>query len=91
VLLNQGRIEQAAPPRVQYAQPATTFAARFLGTPAMNLLPPPDGRIAGSDVPVAGMRRVEAAPVKADAHARPVRRQAYDSPAPYPPRHTGRV
>ena len=51
VLLNKGRIEQAAAPRELYAQPATTFAARFIGTPPMNLLRLQDGRIAGSDVP----------------------------------------
>jgi sn-glycerol 3-phosphate transport system ATP-binding protein len=52
VLLNQGRIEQAAPPRALYAQPATTFAARFIGTPAMNLLRLEGDRIAGSQVNV---------------------------------------
>ena len=31
--------------------PATTFAARFIGTPPMNLLRLDGGRIAGSDVP----------------------------------------
>jgi sn-glycerol 3-phosphate transport system ATP-binding protein len=54
VLLNKGRIEQAAPPRTMYARPATTFAARFIGTPAMNLLKVESGRIAGSDVTVGG-------------------------------------
>jgi len=54
VLLNKGRIEQAAPPRTMYARPATTFAARFIGTPAMNLLKVESGRIAGSDVAVGG-------------------------------------
>ena len=54
VLLNQGRVEQAAPPRALYARPATTFAARFIGTPAMNLLRLHDGRIAGSDITVPG-------------------------------------
>jgi sn-glycerol 3-phosphate transport system ATP-binding protein len=54
VLLNKGRIEQAAPPRVMYAHPATTFAARFIGTPAMNLVKLESGRIAGSDVAVGG-------------------------------------
>ena len=53
VLLNKGRIEQNAAPRDLYAQPATTFAARFIGTPAMNLLRLDNGRIAGSDVAVA--------------------------------------
>ncbi len=53
VLLNKGRIEQNAAPRALYAQPATTFAARFIGTPAMNLLRLDDGRIAGSQINVA--------------------------------------
>ncbi|WP_332826497.1 ABC transporter ATP-binding protein [Ramlibacter sp.] len=51
VLLNRGRIEQAATPRTLYAQPQTTFAARFIGTPPMNLLRLEGDRIAGSDVP----------------------------------------
>jgi sn-glycerol 3-phosphate transport system ATP-binding protein len=50
VLLNKGHIEQAAAPREMYARPATTFAARFIGTPAMNLLRLQQGRIAGSEV-----------------------------------------
>lgn len=33
-----------------YARPATTFAARFIGTPAMNLLQLQQGCIAGSDI-----------------------------------------
>jgi len=53
VLLNKGRIEQNAAPRALYAAPATTFAARFIGTPAMNLLRVDAGRIAGSAVTVA--------------------------------------
>ena len=52
VLLNKGRIEQAATPRTLYSQPATTFAARFIGTPAMNLLKLHNGHIAGSQVAV---------------------------------------
>jgi sn-glycerol 3-phosphate transport system ATP-binding protein len=52
VLLSKGRIEQCAAPRALYARPATTFAARFIGTPAMNLLRLTNGRIAGSTVPV---------------------------------------
>jgi sn-glycerol 3-phosphate transport system ATP-binding protein len=51
VLLNKGRIEQAATPRALYARPATTFAAAFIGTPSMNLLRLEGDRIAGSDVP----------------------------------------
>ena len=50
VLLNKGRVEQNATPREMYAKPATTFAARFIGTPAMNLLRVQGGRIAGSDI-----------------------------------------
>ncbi|MGV3571353.1 MAG: ABC transporter ATP-binding protein [Ramlibacter sp.] len=50
VLLNKGRIEQAATPRALYAQPATTFAAGFIGTPSMNLLRLDGDRVAGSSV-----------------------------------------
>ncbi|HEY6132474.1 MAG TPA: ABC transporter ATP-binding protein [Rubrivivax sp.] len=53
VLLNKGRIEQSATPRTMYATPATTFAARFIGTPAMNLLRLDGARIAGSEIGVA--------------------------------------
>jgi sn-glycerol 3-phosphate transport system ATP-binding protein len=52
VLLSRGRIEQCAAPRALYARPATTFAARFIGTPAMNLLRLQNGYIAGSTVRV---------------------------------------
>jgi sn-glycerol 3-phosphate transport system ATP-binding protein len=38
VLLREGRIEQDAPPDALYARPATVFAARFIGTPPMNVL-----------------------------------------------------
>jgi sn-glycerol 3-phosphate transport system ATP-binding protein len=54
VLLNQGRIEQDDAPRALYARPATTFAARFIGTPPMNLLRLEGGRIAGSTVAAGG-------------------------------------
>jgi sn-glycerol 3-phosphate transport system ATP-binding protein len=50
VLLHQGRVEQCAPPRAVYAAPATTFAARFIGTPPMNLLRLDAGRIAGTGI-----------------------------------------
>jgi sn-glycerol 3-phosphate transport system ATP-binding protein len=39
VLLNGGRIEQIAAPANLYEHPATVFAAQFLGTPPMNVLP----------------------------------------------------
>jgi sn-glycerol 3-phosphate transport system ATP-binding protein len=49
VLLKGGRIEQDAAPAELYARPATAFAARFIGTPPMNLLRPPGspGRLIG--------------------------------------------
>ncbi len=56
ILMRQGRIEQDAPPDLLYAAPATVFAARFIGTPPMNLLALEDGprgaAIAGSAEPV---------------------------------------
>ena len=39
ILMRDGRVEQAAAPEELYARPATTFAARFIGTPPMNILP----------------------------------------------------
>ena len=41
VLLHAGRIEQDAPPAELYARPASLFAARFIGTPPMNILAAP--------------------------------------------------
>jgi len=38
ILLNDGRIEQNAPAAELYARPASVFAARFIGTPPMNIL-----------------------------------------------------
>jgi len=43
ILMREGRIEQEGSPGELYARPATTFAARFIGTPAMNLLALEDG------------------------------------------------
>jgi len=39
ILMNGGRIEQAAKPAEIYEQPASVFAARFVGTPPMNVMP----------------------------------------------------
>ncbi|WP_025898371.1 ABC transporter ATP-binding protein [Sneathiella glossodoripedis] len=39
VLLNNGRIEQIGSPSEIYSQPQTTFVARFIGTPPMNIIP----------------------------------------------------
>jgi sn-glycerol 3-phosphate transport system ATP-binding protein len=38
LLMREGRIEQEGSPEELYAQPKTMFAARFIGTPAMNLV-----------------------------------------------------
>src|SRR5262249_13034191 len=46
VLMRGGRIEQDAAPAALYEKPATIFAARFVGTPPMNVIPAalvPDG------------------------------------------------
>jgi sn-glycerol 3-phosphate transport system ATP-binding protein len=55
VLLRNGHIEQDAPPSDLYAEPATSFAASFIGTPPMNLLAlSPDGTVAGTAGPRLG-------------------------------------
>ena len=43
ILMREGRIEQEGSPEALYARPATMFAARFIGTPAMNLVALADG------------------------------------------------
>ena len=40
VVMNEGRIQQVAPPLEVYERPANPFVAGFIGTPAMNLFPP---------------------------------------------------
>ena len=56
ILLREGRVEQDAPPAELYARPARVFAARFIGTPPMNILSladsPGGAVIAGSAGPV---------------------------------------
>ncbi len=55
ILLREGRLEQDATPEEIYQRPATTFAARFIGTPPMNILHLAAGNggavVAGSDGP----------------------------------------
>src|SRR5262245_58963638 len=55
VLLRNGRVEQDAHPADLYARPATAFAARFIGTPPMNLVRlatgPGGAVVAGTDGP----------------------------------------
>ena len=56
ILLREGRVEQDAAPAALYARPATVFAARFIGTPPMNIVrlaPGEDGAVvAGTRGPV---------------------------------------
>ena len=39
ILMNGGQIEQIGAPDDLYAHPRTPFAARFIGTPPMNIIP----------------------------------------------------
>ena len=39
VVLKDGKVEQIGPPREIYHRPANLFVARFIGSPAMNILP----------------------------------------------------
>jgi sn-glycerol 3-phosphate transport system ATP-binding protein len=43
ILLEKGRIRQAACPEELYASPANVFSARFIGTPPMNIVDSPAG------------------------------------------------
>jgi len=51
ILMNEGRIEQSGTPAELYERPASLFAARFIGAPAMNILQPTQG-----GRPVVGVR-----------------------------------
>ena len=73
-VLNQGRLQQVAPPRELYARPANVFVAGFIGNPPMNLLPArlipdaPDGprlRLGEQDTPL----RLALSPAERDRHA----------------------
>ena len=68
VLLRTGRIEQDAPPAEVYAHPATGFAASFIGTPPMNLLPLAPGAlrlfITSTDRPVSCPRSSRGPPAR---------------------------
>ena len=46
-IMNQGVIEQMAPPQEVYERPASVFVADFIGSPAMNFLPFTAGLSAG--------------------------------------------
>lgn len=39
VVMNKGRVEQVGTPDVIYNEPATSFVARFIGSPPMNVMP----------------------------------------------------
>jgi sn-glycerol 3-phosphate transport system ATP-binding protein len=56
ILLRAGRVEQDAAPAALYARPATVFAARFIGTPPMNVVVLANGArgavVRGTDGPV---------------------------------------
>jgi len=43
-VLKDGILQQVAPPRELYNAPVNEFVAGFIGSPAMNLFPSPDGR-----------------------------------------------
>lgn len=50
VVLEDGKIHQAAPPQILYEQPSNQFVASFIGSPQMNFIPGKelyDGRIIG--------------------------------------------
>ncbi len=60
VLMRAGRVEQQGTPRELYERPASTFAASFIGAPAMNLFPaalcPAPLRPAGLEAATLGVR-----------------------------------
>jgi len=68
VVMNEGRIEQAGPPMEIYRNPANLFVARFIGSPAMNLL---EAVLTETGAKVSGGARIHFEP-PADTIGRPV-------------------
>ena len=56
VLMRDGRVEQNGPPEELYSRPATSFTARFIGTPPMNLIAR-GGRLIGIRPSISGSCR----------------------------------
>jgi sn-glycerol 3-phosphate transport system ATP-binding protein len=50
-LLRNGRIEQFDTPEMLYSRPASTFVAKFIGAPAMNILEPGVFKTCGMTIP----------------------------------------
>lgn len=66
-LLRDGRIEQFDTPEMLYARPASTFVARFIGAPAMNVIDAAAFDACGMSVPrssLAGLRPEDLYPVE---------------------------
>ncbi|MEZ5289655.1 MAG: ABC transporter ATP-binding protein [Vicinamibacterales bacterium] len=55
-VLRRGRLEQVAPPLELYTRPVNTFVARFIGAPAMNLVPAARLGVAAAPDALAGLR-----------------------------------
>jgi sn-glycerol 3-phosphate transport system ATP-binding protein len=77
VLLRNGRLEQVGTPEELYSRPATTFAAGFIGAPAMNLM-----KLNGGDV-ITGVRpedmRIQARDARLEARVETVEYLGADS------------
>jgi multiple sugar transport system ATP-binding protein len=65
-VLRDGRLEQVDAPQALYDRPASLFVAAFIGSPAMNLLPP--GRFGDRDA-IVGIRPEALHPAQADEPA----------------------
>ena len=65
VVMNKGEIQQIGTPIEIYDQPANTFVAGFIGSPAMNLVDGniDDGVFAGGGMRIEGLPRTAAGPV----------------------------
>jgi ABC-type sugar transport system ATPase subunit len=67
VVMRDGCIEQAGSPGEVYAEPATLFVARFVGSPPMNVLGPTPAFAPEASGHVAGIRPRDVVIVSADA------------------------
>ena len=66
-VMRDGALEQVAPPLDVYAKPVNTFVARFIGAPAMNLVP---AILAGIEAPPGAVAGIRPQDVKLEAGGR---------------------
>ena len=73
ILMRAGQVEQCGAPFDLYEKPASTFVARFIGTPPMNVIEIDPGLVPAGDAAVRRGARAAGAPDRRSARGHPLR------------------